>query len=659
MREMYRDRLSRFELARQAHRSGPGSPGPARARAITLFEDFYGRLSNPERKEVWNTLYRMVEHNEPNPVKTPAQQKLQRLWGTLSEDDRRVVWNYVYKRAKGGETSHTTNPATPPIAKNPAGVPRWRPPPSKFKLNDIVMFNGVRKEVRSMEWDMEEGHWSYWLRDVATKEWPSPKFRVHENKLSPETSGVSKRGNDYWKTFTQVMKHPRTEQLLKEQAPRHPQSSTKIQTAITRMYDVGKAQSVTGLQGGIPIQSRPRSVRSIIDRIRRLYSQAEKEFYAKEYEKASETLDNARILWHESLTKEEAEKYLALGDMLDKLYIRLQMESREKAQPSVKSSSGVSIGTDPSTAWQKTPENERKIMLRFIGLTEREVNVFARVEWNRLPQNIIDKLTERYRSPLKQKGILLSSVRPTCEAPPHEGWVAELQRDIRGRIVTKTVQFDAKELADAQDYLRRMYQGWLVAKLEREKHGGNRAVLKDSPITYPTNAAEPMVIRQKEYVAVPDHIPEKLKALEDTVRVQLIKERPIPKPKITISNSKEAADLVRYMQDYDREFVKALYMDSKNQLVALETISIGGINYTISEPMQIIKTAALSNSDRVIIVHNHPSGIAEPSYTDVESCRKLHSGLKLVNIAMLDFIIIGKDQYVSIADRNPEIWRGY
>jgi len=131
----------------------------------------------------------------------------------------------------------------------------------------------------------------------------------------------------------------------------------------------------------------------------------------------------------------------------------------------------------------------------------------------------------------------------------------------------------------------------------------------------------------------------------DTARVELKKLR--EPPDVTVKSMDNVVSLVRGMEDYDRERVKILHLDSKNRVLAVENISTGSINATLIHPREAVKGAVLSNAASVIIVHNHPSGIAEPSPEDTRVAQALVNAFHLMKIQVLDFIIIGKDWQYS------------
>lgn len=131
----------------------------------------------------------------------------------------------------------------------------------------------------------------------------------------------------------------------------------------------------------------------------------------------------------------------------------------------------------------------------------------------------------------------------------------------------------------------------------------------------------------------------------DTHRVELKKIRDVPTVKL--QNPEDVGRFVREMEDYDRERFKVIYLDNKNRVIGIENVSEGTINAALVHPREAVKGAILANAAGVFLIHNHPSGIPEPSREDDSIRTKLYEGFKLLGIDVIDVIIIGKEGYYS------------
>ena len=126
---------------------------------------------------------------------------------------------------------------------------------------------------------------------------------------------------------------------------------------------------------------------------------------------------------------------------------------------------------------------------------------------------------------------------------------------------------------------------------------------------------------------------------------------PVNRP--TIRSPEDAADLVmKEMRFLDREHFKALLLNTKNQLIARETISIGTLNASTIHPRELFKSAIRRSSAAVILVHNHPSGDPTPSKEDIDVTRRLQETGGIIGIEVLDHIIIGDNRFLSLKEKG-------
>ncbi|TAL83806.1 MAG: JAB domain-containing protein [Candidimonas sp.] len=96
----------------------------------------------------------------------------------------------------------------------------------------------------------------------------------------------------------------------------------------------------------------------------------------------------------------------------------------------------------------------------------------------------------------------------------------------------------------------------------------------------------------------------------------------------------------------------ALYLDSQYRLILAEEISRGTLTQASVYPREIIKAGLRHHAAALILAHNHPSGVAEPSEADLALTRHLKHALALVDIRLLDHLIITAGQAVSMAERG-------
>ncbi len=99
--------------------------------------------------------------------------------------------------------------------------------------------------------------------------------------------------------------------------------------------------------------------------------------------------------------------------------------------------------------------------------------------------------------------------------------------------------------------------------------------------------------------------------------------------------------------NYKNEVVKVLYLNSENKMIHTELISEGTVNESYFNTRRILETAFKYNTTSVIVAHNHPDGIPEPSENDNIVTRKIAEALNVVDIDLQDHIIIASEGYYS------------
>src|SRR5271170_4142694 len=106
------------------------------------------------------------------------------------------------------------------------------------------------------------------------------------------------------------------------------------------------------------------------------------------------------------------------------------------------------------------------------------------------------------------------------------------------------------------------------------------------------------------------------------------------------------------LRDLEHEVFCCLYLDKRHRLIQFEELFRGTIDGASVHPREIVRLALQRNSAAVIIAHNHPSGVAEPSQADELITQRVREALALVDIRLLDHIIIGDGTSVSLAERG-------
>lgn len=105
------------------------------------------------------------------------------------------------------------------------------------------------------------------------------------------------------------------------------------------------------------------------------------------------------------------------------------------------------------------------------------------------------------------------------------------------------------------------------------------------------------------------------------------------------------------MRDYAHEVFACLMLDNKHRVITFRELFTGSINSASVYPREVVKQALADNAAAVILAHNHPSGVAEPSQSDIHITKRLVHALELVDIRVLDHLIIG-DNVVCFSERG-------
>ena len=100
------------------------------------------------------------------------------------------------------------------------------------------------------------------------------------------------------------------------------------------------------------------------------------------------------------------------------------------------------------------------------------------------------------------------------------------------------------------------------------------------------------------------------------------------------------------------EVFACLFLDSKHRVLAFEPLFHGSIDNTSVYPRQVVKRALAHNAAALILCHNHPSGVAEPSQADHVLTKRLKTALEYVDVRVLDHFIVGEGEPLSMMERG-------
>jgi len=159
----------------------------------------------------------------------------------------------------------------------------------------------------------------------------------------------------------------------------------------------------------------------------------------------------------------------------------------------------------------------------------------------------------------------------------------------------------------------------------------NRQIVSENFTTY---ASSPIISAAKELIT---------RALEEEISIN----------PIHFGDPKAVKDYLRLsLGGRLQEVFMVLFVDSQNRLIASEELFHGTLTQTSVYPREVVKRALAHNAAAVMLAHNHPSGLAEPSQADRLLTTALQQALSLVDIRVLDHIVIGEHEALSFAERG-------
>ena len=141
-----------------------------------------------------------------------------------------------------------------------------------------------------------------------------------------------------------------------------------------------------------------------------------------------------------------------------------------------------------------------------------------------------------------------------------------------------------------------------------------------------------------------------LQAVLEMARRHLAEELP---ERDALSDPQAARDYLKArLRDLPLEVFAILFLDTRHRVIAFEELARGSLDGAAVYPREVVKAALRHNAAAVILAHNHPSGVAEPSAADRALTAKLKAALAAVDIRVLDHLVIGEGAPASFAERG-------
>ena|SRR3712207_791576 len=120
-----------------------------------------------------------------------------------------------------------------------------------------------------------------------------------------------------------------------------------------------------------------------------------------------------------------------------------------------------------------------------------------------------------------------------------------------------------------------------------------------------------------------------------------------------ITSPLDVANLVmEEMKCLKQEFLRVIMLNTKNYIIKIKDVFIGGLNSAIVHPREIFCEAIKNSSSSIIICHNHPSGDPTPSNEDIKVTIRIKECSKIIGIDLIDHIIVGNGNYISLKEKG-------
>lgn len=110
--------------------------------------------------------------------------------------------------------------------------------------------------------------------------------------------------------------------------------------------------------------------------------------------------------------------------------------------------------------------------------------------------------------------------------------------------------------------------------------------------------------------------------------------------------------LAARLRRHEHEVFACLFLDNRHRLICFEELFHGTVNGASVHPREIAKRALGHNAAAVIIAHNHPSGVAEPSQADRAITGRIRDAMALIDVRLMDHFVVGDGEIVSFAERG-------
>jgi len=119
-----------------------------------------------------------------------------------------------------------------------------------------------------------------------------------------------------------------------------------------------------------------------------------------------------------------------------------------------------------------------------------------------------------------------------------------------------------------------------------------------------------------------------------------------------VMTPKDVWNEMKEIRNNKKEYFVVFYLDSRNQLIKKEVISIGTLNSSLVHPREVFEPAVKNLTSQIIISHNHPSGENKPSEEDIKITQRLIEAGKILGIEIIDHVVVTSESYFSFQEHR-------
>src|SRR3989344_1700527 len=142
------------------------------------------------------------------------------------------------------------------------------------------------------------------------------------------------------------------------------------------------------------------------------------------------------------------------------------------------------------------------------------------------------------------------------------------------------------------------------------------------------------------------------KALQILAGIELGKRVLKGKKSALVLSPQDVWNELKEIRNHKKEHFVVFYLDTRNQEIKREAISVGTLNANLVHPREVFEPAIANHSAQIIVAQNHPSGNTGPSEEDSEITKQLVDAGKILGIDVIDHIIVTKDAFLSFKEQN-------